>query len=154
MPYSAGMREPLVPDSFDVPTRFQDEGFHLEPLGPEHNERDYEAWMSSIDHIRSTRGLQDWDWPTPMTLEQNLGDLEDHARDFRERSGFTFSILDGDEVIGCVYIYPPRSDGYDAKVRSWVRASRAEMDAVVWRSLSTWLTTEWPFEQIDYAPRD
>ena len=148
------MREPLVPDSFDVPTRFEGDGFHLEPLGPEHHERDYEAWMSSIDHIRSTPGLEDWDWPTPMTLEQNLGDLEDHARDFRERSGFTYSILDGDEVIGCVYIYPSRIERYDAKVRSWVRASRAEMDALVWRSLSTWLTTEWPFEQLDYAPRE
>ena len=148
------MRESLVPDSFAAPTRFEGDGFHLEPLGPEHNERDYEAWMSSIDHIRSTPGLEDWDWPTPMTLEQNLGDLEDHARDFRERSGFTYSILDGDEVIGCVYIYPSRIERYDAKVRSWVRASRAEMDALVWRSLSTWLTTEWPFEQLDYAPRE
>jgi hypothetical protein len=61
--------------------------------------------MSSIDHIRSTPGLVDWDWPTPMSLEQNLGDLEHHARDFRERTGFTYSILDGDAVIGCLYIY-------------------------------------------------
>lgn len=73
----------------------------LEPLGPQHNERDYEAWGSSIDHIRSTPGLADWDWPTPMSLEQNLGDLEGHARDFRKRTGFTYSILDADEVIGC-----------------------------------------------------
>jgi hypothetical protein len=39
-----------------------------------------------------------------MTLAENHDDLERHAHDFRERSGFTYSILDGDEVIGCVYI--------------------------------------------------
>jgi len=148
------MSDRLVPDSFVVPMHFEGAGFHLEPLGPQHNERDYEAWMSSIDHIRSTPGLEGWDWPTPMSLEQNLGDLESHARDFRERTGFTYSILDADEVIGCVYIYPPRTQGDDASVRSWVRASRAEMDARVWRSLSTWLTTAWPFKRVDYATRD
>lgn len=147
------MSRPFVPDSFAVPAYFEGDGFHLEPLGPEHNERDHEAWMSSIDHIQATPGLEDLDWPTLMSLEQNLGDLESHARDFRERAGFTYSILDGDAVIGCVYIYPPRVEGYDARVRSWVRASCAEMDAPVWRSLSTWLTTEWPFERLDYAPR-
>jgi hypothetical protein len=144
----------FVPDAFVVPTWFEGDGFHLEPLGPQHNERDHEAWMSSLDHIRSTPGLEDWDWPTPMSLEQNLGDLESHARDFRARAGFTYSILDADEVIGCVYIYPARSEDTDAKVRSWVRASRAEMDIRVWRSLSAWLTSAWPFERLDYATRD
>jgi hypothetical protein len=147
------MQKSFVPDSFIVPERFEGEGFHLEPLGPEHNERDHEAWMSSIEHIRATPGLEDWDWPTPMSLEQNLADLEGHARDFRQRVGFTYSILDGEDVIGCVYIYPPRVEGMDASVRSWVRASRAELDAAIWLSISTWLTTVWPFRDLDYAPR-
>jgi RimJ/RimL family protein N-acetyltransferase len=143
----------FVPTSFAVPTQYAGDGFRLEPLGPEHNERDHEAWMSSIDHIRSTPGFEDWDWPTPMSLDDNRKDLEQHAQEFRDRVGFTYSILDGDTVIGCVYIYPSHEDGYDAKVRSWVTASRAEMDTVVWLSLSTWLTTEWPFRHLDYASR-
>jgi RimJ/RimL family protein N-acetyltransferase len=147
------MTSELVPPSFAVPTQFAGDGFHLEPLGPEHNERDHEAWMSSIEHIRATPGFEDWDWPTPMSLDDNRKDLIGHARDFRDRVGFTYSILDGDEVIGCVYIYPSPDEDYDAKVRSWVRASRAEMDTVVWLSLSTWLTTEWPFRRLDYASR-
>lgn len=53
------MEELFVPDDFDVPLRHAWAGFHLEPLGPQHNERDYEAWMSSIDHIRSTPGFSD-----------------------------------------------------------------------------------------------
>ncbi|HSJ36547.1 MAG TPA: N-acetyltransferase [Acidimicrobiia bacterium] len=143
----------FVPADFEVPTSFEGPGFHLEPLGPVHNERDHEAWMSSIDHIRSTPGM-DWKrWPTPMTLEQNLADMEMHAGEFQDRVGFTYSILDGDEVIGCIYIYPSEKPGVDAHVRSWVREGRAEMDAVVWRSLSRWLVEEWPFEAVDYAPR-
>jgi hypothetical protein len=31
-------------------------GLRLEPLGPQHNQSDHAAWMSSIEHIRSTPG--------------------------------------------------------------------------------------------------
>ena len=136
-----------------VPASYTGAGFRLEPLGAEHNERDYEAWTSSIDHIRATPGFENWDWPHPMSLEENLSDLVGHANDFTERTGFTYSILDGDDVIGCVYIYPSRSPGHDAGVRSWVRKSRADMDKVVWETLSAWLAADWPFDNPDYAAR-
>jgi hypothetical protein len=144
----------FVPDDFDVPTTFDGPGFHLEPLAPVHNERDHEAWMSSIDHIRATPGMQMRDWPAPMSLDENMGDMEMHWAEFEDRTAFTYSILDGDDVIGCVYIYPDKAGEYDAHVRSWVRESRAEMDAVVWRSLSEWLISGWPFASIRYAERD
>ncbi len=148
------MAEPFVQDDFVAPTRFNGPGFQLEPLGPQHNQRDYDAWMSSIDHIQSTPGFdQGGDWPVEMTLEANLSDLEMHARHFVAREGFTYSILDGDDVIGCVYIYPSKDTGRDAETRSWVRASRSEMDAVVYRSLSDWIATSWPFKDAYYAPR-
>ena len=107
----------FVPDDFAVPLTFEGPGFRLEPLGPKHNERDHDAWMSSIDHIRQTPDFPDSSWPTAMTLESNLADLVRHANDFENRSGFTYSILDGDDVIGCLYIYPSRSA--DASVSSW-----------------------------------
>ena len=146
------MTHALVPEEFDVPMEFDGPGFRMEPLGPQHNERDHEAWMSSIDHIRSTPGfLPPYDWPAPMSLEANLADLEGHARDFEARSGFTYSILDGDDVIGCVYIYPSGEPDHDATISSWVRASRAEMDPIVDRSLSTWIEETWPFGAPLYA---
>ena len=146
------MAEPFVPADFDVPVTFDGPGFRLEPLGAVHNERDHQAWMSSIDHIWTTPGMEGWDWPAPMTLEENLADMEMHARHFTERAGFTYSVLDHDDVIGCVYIYPAK-DGNGAQVRSWVRESRAEMDATVWKALSNWLDEEWPFRLVSYAPR-
>lgn len=136
-----------------MPESYSGDGFRLEPLGPEHNERDHRAWMSSIDHIRATPGM-DWrEWPAPMSLEENLADMEMHAGEFEAREGFTYSILDGEDVIGCVYIYPHKSADFDAHVRSWVTESRAEMDPVVWRELSEWFDSVWPFERIEYASR-
>lgn len=148
------MTRTFVPTEFTAPNQFEGDGFRLEPLGPEHNERDYAAWMSSVDHIHSTPGFERSDWPKPMSLDANLADLERHARDFANRDGFTYSILDGDEVIGCVYIYPSRTQGHDATVRSWVRESRSDMDITVWRDLSLWLATHWPFTNPNYAPRE
>ena len=148
------MTHTFVPADFELPSRIDGPGFRMEPLGPQHNERDHEAWMSSIGHIHSTPGFSPTgDWPAPMSLEANLADLEGHARDFETRSGFTYSILDGDEVIGCVYIYPSSESAHDAAVSSWVRVSRAEMDLVVYRSLSTWIEESWPFESPLYATR-
>ena len=141
----------LVADNFVVPLSFHGPGFRMEPLGPQHNERDHDAWMSSIEHIRNTPGFSDGTWPAAMTLKSNLADLVRHAKDFEGRSGFTYSILDGDDVIGCVYIYPSRTA--DASVSSWVRESRAVLDFVTWQAISTWLETDWPFTTIEYGAR-
>jgi hypothetical protein len=149
------MPNPFVPADFEPPEPPAHDEFVLEPLGPEHNERDHAAWTSSIDHIRSTPGFPWEGWPTPMSLEENLGDLEQHAVDFAARTGFTYTVLSpaDRDVIGCVYVYPSREPGHDASVRSWVRASHARLDEPLWRFISDWLSTDWPFDRIDYAPR-
>ena len=150
------MEDLFVPLSFEVPDSYVWSEFHLEPLGENHNERDHAAWMSSIDHIRSTPGFdvqEEPGWPVAMTLEANLEDLVGHAKDFEERRGFTYSILDGDDVIGAIYIYPGRRPGHDAVVSSWMRESRAELDAAAWEALSTWIDEAWPFSNPYYAAR-
>lgn len=146
----------FVPPGFEVPLSYVWSDFHLEPLGEQHNERDHDAWMSSIDHIRSTPGFspqEEPSWPVAMTLEKNLEDLVRHAKDFQERKGFTYSILEGDDVIGCIYVYPTRKPGRDAEISSWVRESRAEMDATVREELATWIDEAWPFSSPSYAGR-
>jgi hypothetical protein len=146
----------FVPDDFVVPRELVAGGFRLEPLGPQHNEGDYRAWISSIEHIRSTPGFQGRSWPEPeMTLAENLGDLEQHAEDFAARSGFTYTVLaeDGGEIVGCVYIYPAADGQQGARVRSWVRADRADLDVPLYEAVSAWLREGWPFATIAYAPR-
>jgi hypothetical protein len=147
----------LVPDSFPVPDGLIADAFRLVPLGSEHNERDHAAWTSSIAHIRATPGFAGRSWPPAggMSLEQNRAELVAHEQDFRARRGFTYAVLapHGDEVIGCVYIYPARDDRHDADVRSWVRASDAALDAPLHEAVTRWLAERWPFERIAYAPR-
>ena len=145
----------FVPHEFDVPRELVTPRFRLEPLGPQHNADDHEAWTSSIQHIRATPGFPIGRWPVPgMTLEENLADLRRHARDFAQGSGFTYTVLDGsDRVIGCVYIYPSRERPGGADVASWVTADRADLDPVLHEAVSVWLATDWPFTTVNYAPR-
>lgn len=83
-----------------------------------------------------------------------MADLEMHAREFADGEAFTYSVLDGREVIGCLYVYPDKREESDAYVSSWVTESRAEMDPVVWRAVTDWLASEWPFISFRYARRD
>ncbi|HEX6680554.1 MAG TPA: hypothetical protein VF063_07910 [Gaiellaceae bacterium] len=55
----------FVPRDSDVPRRLEMQQFVLEPLGPEHNEQDYDAWTSSMDHIAATPG-----WATAAGRER------------------------------------------------------------------------------------
>jgi hypothetical protein len=106
----------FVPPDFDVPLGLRTSEFVLEPLGPEHNEQDYDAWTSSMEHIAATPGYPDGAWPREMTRDENRADLQRHADDFRTRKGFTYTVLDpaGRDVIGCVYIYPLPDSEFDA----------------------------------------
>ena len=143
----------FVPPDFLVPLALEAPLFRLEPLGPQHNEADYAAWTSSLEHIRRTPGFPDGNWPDGRPIADNLRDLRRHADDFEHRRGFTYTVLDPGtaDVIGCLYIYPDPAKPQRAQVQSWVRASRAELDAPLWRAVSDWLATEWPFEAVAYA---
>jgi hypothetical protein len=147
----------LVPDGFAAPRELVTERFRLEPLGPQHNERDHAAWTNSIDHIRSTPGFAGRSWPPAdgMPLDRNLADMREHADDFDRRVGFTYSVIEipGDEVIGCVYIYPAKNDPTIVDVRSWVRADRADVDKPLYEAVSGWLSADWPLTNVRYAAR-
>jgi hypothetical protein len=146
----------FVPAGFVAPTALVTAEFRLEPLGPQHNVADYAAWTSSIEHIKATPGFADWDWPDEsLTIDDNLSDLVEHEQDFAGRMGFTYTVLDphSGDVIGCLYLYPAKRPGHDVSVRSWVVSDRAELDEPLWRTVSAWIDTDWPFAAPDYAPR-
>ncbi|MEV4313872.1 N-acetyltransferase [Actinocrispum sp. NPDC049592] len=148
----SGGESTFVPPDFSVPTTFVHDEFHLTPLRPEHNPDDYRAWTSSKEHIRRTPGFEHYGWPVDMTIEENRRDLVQHADDFTRRVGFTYSVISGEEVIGCVYIYPDDKPGH-AQVRSWVREDRAQLDVVLYELVDEWLRDVWPFKGYSYSPR-
>jgi len=140
----------LVPEDFEVPVRFETESFVLEPLGPEHNERDYAAWSSSIEHIRATPGFAGRRWPHPMSLAENLADLEMHRAEFDARTAFAYTVLDPptDDVIGCVYVDPDGTQAGGVTVRSWVRVTHADLDDPLRGAVMDWLERDWPFASV------
>jgi len=149
---------PFVPEQFEVPPAPSNDRFWLEPLGPQHNEADYAAWSSSMQHIHATPGFEESRWPHPMTMEENLGDLLMHAQHFEQRLGFTYTVRSGaggaqaaqSDVIGCLYIYPSDDATVDARVRSWVRVSHAELDGELAAVVQQWLDDAWPFSTVRY----
>ena len=114
-----------------------------------------ETLCGFFQYIAQTPGFPGGSWPHEMTKEENRADLERHADDFRNRTGFTYTVLDpaNRDVIGCVYIYPKRDSDGGVRALSWVRASHAELDVPLWRAVSDWLASDWPFASVEYAPR-
>lgn len=143
-----------------APTTLTTGTFVLEPLDAVHNVSDHEAWTTSIDHIRSTPGFRadQWDgdeWPYPMSLEQNLADLSQHAREFAAGEAFAYTVLDPITrgVIGCVYIDP--DDVADVRCRLWVRADRADLDTELEAAVRAWLSgPEWSLNSARFPGRD
>lgn len=143
-----------------APEGLRTDSFVLEPLGPQHNEADHRAWTSSIDHIRATPGFRAelWggdDWPFPMSIEQNLADLVQHADEFARGDAFAYTVLDPatSEVIGCVYVDP--DDVAEARCRLWVRSERAALDAELERTVREWLRgPDWAIASVRFPGRD
>jgi hypothetical protein len=141
----------LVPDAFAVPACVTAGPFRLELLGPGHNEADHDAWTSSIAHIAATPGFgRGWPPPHGMTLAENLADLESHADRSARRVDFAYSVRDDatGEVIGCVYLKPAPVPG-EVVASSWVRVSRADLDAPLVEAVTAWLRS-WPFTAVHY----
>lgn len=111
--------------------------------------KDYDAVMSSREHLWSRFGVI-WGWPSEdMTIEQNIVDLGWHQKEFQLRSSFDYAVMSLDEgrLLGCVYIDPPHQDGTDADVWYWARQSELAtgLEAELESLLHRWLAQAWPF---------
>lgn len=70
--------------------------------------KDYDAVMSSLNHLQGIFGPNST-WPeADLTLEQDLIDLGWHQKEFQIRSSFAYTVVSPDEtrVLGCLYIFP------------------------------------------------
>jgi hypothetical protein len=150
---------PIVPPTFAAPSGYATGVLRLELLGPQHNEADHAAWMSSIDHIRDTPGFSHR-WPPidGMTLAENRADLDSHMKRSAAGTDFAYTVIEiatGD-IVGCVYIHPmrgsvqPEHGDRPIEATSWVTAARAELDEPLTVAVGSWLATAWPFEEVHY----
>lgn len=148
----------LIPDSFNPPSEFRTGQFKLVPLGPALAKQDYDAYMSSIEHLQKTFSGNDR-WPTAkLTMEDQARDMAGEQSRFESRKAFTYSVLtlDGSRELGCVYISPSRKQGYDAMVRVWVTKDQFDKGfaATLIPSVKTWLAEKWPFAKVAWPKRD
>lgn len=147
----------FVAADFAVPTLVEAEGFKVVPLGPDLTKIDYEAYMSSIEHLQETF-TRSTGWPNEgLTDKDAIKDMETEAARFEARTSFAYAVLtpDGSRERGCIYVYPSPVEGYDAMVRLWV--TKAEFDAGFDEELyawaQEWVATEWPFDSVAYPGR-
>lgn len=146
----------FVPETFTIPLRLTHPKFHLRPLVIHDVVKDYDAVMTSIDHLQGIFGPSQ-SWPSPhLTLEQDLIDLGWHQKEFQCRRSFAYTVMAPDEstCLGCAYIEPTERKNFEAQAFCWVRASAApRLDAVLFKTFSTWLATDWPFKSVAYPGR-
>jgi hypothetical protein len=148
---------PLVPAGFAVPTLAEGPGFKLVPLGPALVKIDYDAYMSSIDHLQKTF-TRSTDWPTAgITDADAMKDMETEQGRFQRRESFAYGVLtpDGRRERGSVYVSPSPVPGYDAVVRMWVTKADydAGFDAELYKWVTGWVQKQWPFAKVAYPGR-
>lgn len=148
---------PFVPPSFKVPVLVETEKFKLVPLGPDVVKVDFDAYMSSIDHLQKTF-TRSTDWPhANISAADAMLDMQTEQARFKNRISFAYAVLtpDGLRERGSVYVSPSTVKGYDAVVRMWVTKKDydAGFDAELYAWVVRWVQKDWPFARVAYPGR-
>ena len=148
----------LVPPDFKIPEVLETDKFRLRMLTINDVVKDYDAVMTSIDHLKGIFGPRS-KWPSPdLSFEQDLIDLGWHQKEFQTRSSFAYTVMNLDEsqCLGCMYIVPTDKEDYDCEVYMWVRKSAFDegLDQALFKTVKDWIKDKWPFEKVAYPGRD
>lgn len=147
----------LVPKEFKVPEILETDKFRLRMLTVDDVVKDYDAVMTSIDHLQGIFGPRS-QWPSlDLTFKQDLIDLGWHQKEFQMRSSFAYTVMNPQETkcLGCMYIFPPTKEGFDAEVYLWVRKSAFDkgLDPILFEKVEKWIVEKWPFKKVAYPGR-
>jgi len=152
------MTEKFVPDDFIVPEKLETEKFRLRMLTVEDVEKDYDAVMSSREHLRSLASQEDEEdtWPEEnMTIEEDLADLARHQDEFLKREAFVYTVMSLDEsrCLGCVYINPSEKKDFDTEIYLWARTSelKSGLEELLFETVKNWIEEKWPFNKVAFA---
>lgn len=155
----------LVSAEFDVPEILETDNFRIRKLTIHDAFKDYEAVMTSYDHLHQTFGYARQHsvfgegWPyREMTLTDDIVDLGWHQAEFNKRSSFTYTVVTLDEFkcVGCLYILPGEQSGAEAEVYMWVSDSayKKGLDPVLFSTVKKWIKESWPFKSAVYPGRE
>ncbi|MET7463159.1 GNAT family N-acetyltransferase [Nonomuraea sp. NPDC005501] len=149
-----------LPADFVHPTHVElpGGGYHLRPITGADTDLDHPAVMGSQARLWSIYG-EAYGWPTAdMTYEDDLKDLERHAREIEAHESFNYALFDDAEtaLLGCVHIDPPERQDADAEVSWWVVDDRvgADLERAMDALIPQWIAESWPFERPRFIGRD
>jgi len=148
--------------TFDPPTTLVTSRVRFEPLGPEHAQRDYDAFMRSREHLQDALGWGDWP-REDMTVEENRRDLQRHADEFERREAYAYAVLtrDASRELGCVYLNPASRTSEQgvnlrhARLAYWVieGEERKELDTHIVESMLQWIRMSFPIDEVRMSVR-
>lgn len=134
----------FVPAGFVAPGPPALAGYVWNILEPGILEPDYGALMDRAD--RSS--------PMTITKAEDYGELKRHRWEFQHHTAFAWGVLSPDKQteLGCVYINPSPTQGYDATVRLWVTKAGAEagLKPKLEKAVREWVAAKWPFKNVEY----
>ena len=147
----------FVAVDFSVPVLVESDGFKVVPLGPDLVKIDFDAYMSSIEHLQKTFS-RSTGWPREgITDAEAMLDMRTEQERFEKRESFAYAVLtpDGSRERGCVYVRPSNKAGFDAEVSMWV--TKAEFDAgfdtELFAWVQEWIAASWSFANVAYPGR-
>lgn len=153
------MTNRFIPENFEIPNLLETDKFRLRMLSVNDVVKDYDAVMTSIEHLQKTKPFgPNSDWPKKnLTFEEDLIDLEWHQKEFQNRTSFAYTVMNLDETqcLGCIYIYPSNNPEYEAVIIIWVRQSelKTSLDQLLFSSVKKWIEDRWPFDKVAYPGR-
>jgi hypothetical protein len=148
--------EPFVPADFKVPVTCEGKDYKLVPLGPDLVKIDYDAYMSSVEHLQKQLGGK---WPhAGITMDDAMKDMQQEKARFESRRSFAYGVLtpDGKRELGSFYLRPSAKQGYDAAASLWVTKEQFDkgFEAVLVRDMKKWIAEAWPFQKVAWPRRD
>jgi hypothetical protein len=147
----------FAPETVAIPSGIETEDFTVRMLTINDVVKDYDAVMSSVEHLRGVFGSGE-SWPIGLTLEKDLIDLGWHQKEFELRSSFAYTVMNLAEsrCLGCIYVDPSEKLGYDARVVLWVRRSEigSGLDERLFLAIKKWLSEKWWFTVVAFPGRE
>ncbi len=140
----------FLPAEYQPPSIVKADSFILRPITIHDVVKDYDAVMSSREHLWKRFG-ESWGWPpADMSLEQDLIDLAWHQKEAQIRSSFNYAVMsiDQSQLLGCIYVDPPTLTGTEAEIWYWARESELanRLESVLEEFVPAWLAKAWPFQ--------
>src|SRR3954451_18054562 len=106
----------FLPRDFQPPAGLEPARFPLRPITIHDVVKDYDAVMTSREHLWELFG-EAWRWPpATLTLEEDLVDLAWHQKEGELKHSFNFAVMSPDErrLRAWCYVAPPTKSGFGA----------------------------------------